>query len=184
MDDEEPPRRRDSPWLAWGLVAAAAAGSLWLASRSLEGRLPALPEPPAIPSAAKPDARRDVLASTREDPPPPLAPALDPPLEDVPAPAPAVPPTVPFEEVPPAPMDDPLPAPSPDDALLRDTIERQLAMNDLAGVRVELLGERVITSGRLPHAEDRTRVRLVVRSLAPELIHEDRTVVSRAGAAR
>lgn len=177
MDDEEPPRRWDSPWLAWGLVAAAAAGSLWLASRSLEGRLPELPEPPAIPSAAKPDARHDELAATRGDPPP-LAPALDD------APAPAAPPAVPFEEVPPAPMDEPLPAPSPGDALLHDTIERQLAMNDLAGVRVELLGERVITSGWLPHAEDRTRVRLLIRSLAPELIHEDRTVVSRAGAGR
>jgi hypothetical protein len=182
MDEEEPPRRRDSPWLSWGLVIAAAAGSLWLASRSLEGRLPPLPEPPVLPSAAEPEARREVLAGTRADLPPPLAPAADPPRGDVPAPAP--PPTVPFEETPLAPIDEPLLAPAPSDALLRSTIERQLAMNDLAGVQVEIVGERVITGGRLPHAEDRARVRLLVRALAPELIHEDRTVVSRAGAAR
>lgn len=182
MDEEEPRRRRDSPWLSWGLVIAAAAGSLWLASRSLEGRLPALPEAPAIPSAAEPAARREVLAGTRADLPPPLAPAPDPPRDDVPEPA--APTAIPFEEAPPAPIDEPLLAPAPGDALLRDTIARQLAMNDLAGVQVELVGERVITSGWLPHAEDRARVRLLVRSLAPELIHEDRTVVSRAGAAR
>lgn len=178
MDEAEPPRRRDSPWLSWGLVVAAAAGSLWLASRSLEGRLPALPEP----SLAEPEARREGLAGTRADAPPPPAPAAVPPRDDVPAPAP--PPTVPFEVTPLAPIDEPRLAPAPGDALLRSTIERQLAMNDLAGVQVEIVGERVITGGRLPHAEDRARVRLLVRALAPELIHEDRTVVSRAGAAR
>ncbi len=178
MDEEEPGRRRDSPWLSWGLVITAAAGSLWLASRSLEGRLPALPEAPAIPSAAEPEARREVLAGTRADAPPPL----DPPRDD--APAPAAPTTIPFEGAPLAPIEESLPAPAPGDALLRNTLERQLAMNDLAGVQVELVGERVITSGWLPRAEDRTRVRLLVRALAPEWIHEDRTVVSRAGAAR
>jgi hypothetical protein len=57
-------------------------------------------------------------------------------------------------------------------------------MNDLRDVRVEIAGDRVITSGWLVDAGERARVRLLVRSLAPELIHEDRTAVSRAGARR
>lgn len=97
-----------------------------------------------------------------------------------------MPPTVPFEAAPVAPFEAPglTPAPAPGDTLLRNTLERQLAMNGLTEVRVELVGERVITSGWLPRADDRARVRLLVRALAPEWIHEDRTVVSRAGAAR
>ena len=176
MDEEEPRSRRDSPWLSWGLVVTAAAGSLWLASRSLEGRLPALPEP--APAAAEPEVRRERLPAERADPPVPLPRTADPPRDDPAVPAPA------FEAAPVAPIEEPLLAPAPGDALLRDTIERQLAMNDLAGVQVEIAGERVITAGWLPHAEDRARVRLLVRALAPELIHEDRTVISGAGAGR
>lgn len=174
MDEEEPRPRGDSPWLSWGLVVAAAAGSLWLASRSLEGRLPALPDP--APSATESEVRRERLGGEHADPLAPAPRAAAPPRDDPPAP--------PFEAAPVSPIEEPLLAPAPGDALLRDTIERQLAMNDLAGVQVEIAGERVITGGSLPNAEDRARVRLLVRALAPELIHEDRTVISGAGAER
>ena len=185
MDDEEQRRRRDSPWLSWGLILSAAAGALWLASLSLEGRLPPLPEEPALPAASASEARRELLAAAPVDPAPaPPAPALEPPRSD--EPSPAAPPTLRYEEVPPAPTGEPpsAPAPAPADTFLRNTLERQLAMNDLRDVRVEIAGDRVITSGWLVDAGERGRVRLLVRSLAPELIHEDRTAVSRADARR
>jgi hypothetical protein len=185
MDGEEQRRRRDSPWLSWALVLSAAAGALWLASLSLEGRLPPLPEEPARPPVAASEARRELLAAAPVDPapaPPPTA--LEPPHSE--DPSPAAPPALRPEEAPPAPIGEPPRAspPAPADTFLRNTIGRQLAMNDLRDVRVEIAGDRVITSGWLVDAGERARVRLLVRSLAPELIHEDRTAVSRAGARR
>jgi hypothetical protein len=65
------------------------------------------------------------------------------------------------------------PGQPPADATLRDTIQRQLAMNGLGEVRVEIVGDRVVTSGTLPRDRDRQRLALLVRSLAPDLVHED-----------
>jgi hypothetical protein len=191
MDEDEQPGRRQRPWLAWGLVATAAVGALWLASLPLDERLPAAPDPPGLPPVATPEVRREAIprapSATPTEPEPTLAPpAAEPPRTDEalvdasPALPPAAPDPGPYE----APHTESEPPPATVDTRLRTTMERQLAMNDLGGVRVEIDGDRVITSGWLPHADERVRVRLLIRALAPELIHQDRTVVAREGAAR
>lgn len=182
MDEDEQLGGRHRPWLAWGLVATAAVGALWLASLPLDERLPAAPDPPGLPPVATPEIRREAIPRATSATPTEPARA-DEALADA---SPAVPPAAPYPgpyEAPHTEGESP-PAPAPVDTRMRTTMERQLAMNDLAGVRVEIDGDRVITSGWLPHADERARVRLLIRSLAPELIHEDRTVVARGGAAR
>lgn len=188
MDEDGPPGRRQRPWLAWSLVATAAVGALWLASLPLDERLPAAPNPPVLPPMATPEIRRERIPGATPATPAPAPPAAESPRTDE-ALADAQP-AVPLETARPIPDDEtraegePPPAPATVDTRLRATMERQLAMNDLRGVRVEIDGDRVITSGWLPHADERARVRLLIRSLAPELIHEDRTVVARGGAER
>jgi hypothetical protein len=179
MDEEEQPDREPAPasgrrWLGWALVAAGAAGGLWLAAFPLDQLLP---EPRSRVLAPEPPAAG---TGTLESPPP--GPATAP--GATPAPQPALTP-VPEAEA----IDPPATTPSaewvedgpgelaedepPAQEALRARIERQLVMNDLGGVRVEIAGDRIVTSGSLARPGDRQRVALLVRSLAPDLVHED-----------
>jgi hypothetical protein len=171
--DEPGPRS----WIPYAVVAVGAAGALWLALLPLEG-LPPPPGPMESPPAAAleadspPPAEEPAPASSAAEP-------AEPPTPAPPAPAPRL-----------APGSDPSrslgeasaefeteEARGPDTDLGR-SIGRQLAMNDLVDVRVEVERDRVVTSGALPRASDRERLALIVRSLAPALRHEDRTVVA------
>jgi hypothetical protein len=177
--DAQPPREPEPArrWLGWALVALGAVGGLWLASLPLDRMLP---EPPVrralIPDPGEAGAVAPEGAPPGATPAPaePAAPA--PPSTPVPEAEAIDPPaTTPsaewVAEDPDAPLED---EPSGSDAL-RDRLERQLQMNDLGEIRVELVGDRVVTSGWLARPGDRQRVALLVRSLAPDLVHEDHT---------
>jgi len=174
--EQGPPPRRG--WLSWGLIAAAAAAGLWLAALPLDQIVPeqrprrALTTDPPPADASPPDAAEpDAAEAPGDDDPPRVAPAPIPDAEAIDPPATT--PSAEWVETTPLPEDE-----TPAQAALRDRLERQLAMNDLAGVRIEIAGDRVITRGALPHAGDRQRVALLVRSIAPELVHEDRAEVA------
>jgi hypothetical protein len=170
QDEDAPAPDAGRRWAPWALVAAAAAAALWLAARPLDDWIPEprprralLPEPP--PAPAPPPA---VVSEPEPAPAPPVAPGAATAAVEPPATAAT---TEWFAE--PGESDEP---PSAQEAL-RDRLQRQLAMNDLAGVRVEIVGDRVVTSGVVPLASDRQRVALIVRSLAPDLVHEDHAEV-------
>jgi len=165
-EEEQGPRS----WLALAIMAAGAVGGAWLAlaplpanmpeprPRPLEDLLPVgvvpapFPAPEDAPEASGPDTAA-------------------PPGAEVPAP-----PEVETESVrPPPPFTAEGIAPDPK---LGETIERQLAMNDLPGIRVDVVGERVVASGALPSARDRDRVALIVRALAPGRRYEDHTTLA------
>lgn len=172
---EEPRAARG--WLGWVLVALGAAGGLWLASLPLGRMIPEpqvrralLPDPPEAGSSAPEGEPLDAAPApaepgTRAAPGTPLpeAEAIDPPATTPSADWVAEPPAAPLEEE----------LTGPD--ALRARLERQLAMNDLGSVRVEIVGDRVVTSGWLVRPGDRQRVALLVRSLAPGFVHEDQT---------
>jgi len=177
MDDEvepepvPPPGRR---WLAWALIAAGAAAGLWLAAFPLDrllpephGRRTLAPEPPGA-GALPPGPAGE--AALPDEPAPEAAPARGPAAVEPPATAPDA---EWVGEDPGEPEEEP-----PGDDALRARLERQLAMNDLGGVRVEIAGDRVIATGALRHPADRQRVALLVGSLAPGLAYEDRTEVA------
>ena len=171
MDEEDEPQppapaRRALPW---ALVLGAAAAAFWIAARPLEGIVPAPPAErprPPVPAAAP----FPTVEVAPEEPPPPLPTAEDaPPAVTLESPPP---PTDWFEEGPGEGVE-----PSAHEAL-RDRLQRQLAMNDLHGVRVEIAGDRVVTSGFVAQPGDRQRLALIVRSLAPDRVHEDHAEVT------
>lgn len=209
-DDAERPPEPDEPvpgrrGLGLALIAAGAAGGLWLALHPLDGLLPAPPEPHERPAATAPrdpartapppgpgspersllppDAgRADAPDATsaeagRAGPPPGPAGAEPEPTEPL-AGAPEEPAAA-WTEAHPETHPETEAAPAAAHEELRARLVRQLAMNDLGGVRVEIVGERIVTSGPLAHPDDRQRVALLVRALAPGFAHEDHTFVSR-----
>jgi hypothetical protein len=176
MDEQdEPGAGPERRWLGWALVAVGAAGGLWLAALPLDQMLPEprtrrapSPEPPAVAgppestgseSAPAPDGSGAVAPTLA---PAPQAEALEPPAA-----------TPSAEWVEEGPGEDVEAAETASREQLRTRLERQLEMNDLGGVRVEIAGDRVVTSGRLPRPGDRQRVALLVRSLAPGFVHQD-----------
>lgn len=182
MDEPDEPQAQlpqNRGWLPWALVAGAAAAALWLAALPLDRIVPEpqvrAPRVPDLPLAAAPTpAPREGTAPAApegEAAPPPLATpgteALAPPPETA---ALAPPATEWFEETP-GPGESAEPPPAQE--ALRDRLQRQLAMNDLHGVRVEIAGDRIVTSGVVAAPGDRQRLALIVRSLAPDLVHED-----------
>lgn len=162
--------------LARLLIAGAGAAALWIAALPLDGIVPAPPPPaprtPALPDAPAPEAAavpeleatpREPSASRRADegaPSDPVILAPPPPAADW------------FEETPGESVEPPA------HEELRARLQRQLAMNDLHGVRIELAGDRVVTSGVVAHPGDRQRLALIVRSLAPDRVHEDHAEVA------
>jgi hypothetical protein len=175
MDDEEEPQPR-SRW-SWALLAAAAGAALWLAALPLDEWIPEprprrslVPEPPAEEapepgaglSSPTPNASPASERPSPSEPGPPLAPeeAIDPPA------------TTPSAEWVIEELPDEGAAPSSQESL-RARLQRQLAMNDLAGVEIEIVDDRVVTRGVLAQPADRQRLALIVRSLAPDLVHED-----------
>lgn len=201
--DDEPPEPEPAPgrrWLGLALIAAGAAGGLWLALHPLDGLLPAPPEAHERPPATGPhDAGRTAppgaSAPERTLPPPdagragapdttsPEAGRAGPPPERAGSEAEPRDPLTSAPEEPAAAWSEEHPeteaAPAAAHEELRARLVRQLAMNDLGGVRVEIVGERIVTSGPLAHPDDRQRVALLVRALAPGFAHEDHTFVSR-----
>lgn len=172
MDEDEEPQPRRRP-LAWILIAGAGAAATWIAALPLDGIVPAPrpesraivpPEAPARELAATPDleahAPEPAAPSARDAGAPPATVLLEPPPEW-------------FEETP----GDAVEPPSAPEAL-HARLQRQLAMNDLHGVRVELAGDRIVTSGVVPHSRDLQRVALIVRSLAPDWVHEEHVAVA------
>lgn len=149
------------------LLSAAALGAVWIALHPLPAALPEAPEPrPSLPVLEE--------RATEGPPPPPRTEgrAATGPAAHAPAPG----------AVPSADPRAPLPdlgggrvAALPEDAELARTLERQLAMNGLEGLRVDVGPDRVVTSGRLADPADRQRLALIVRALAPGRRHDDRT---------
>lgn len=180
MDDvepDEPERPHWSRWLGWAVVGAGAAAGLWLAALPIDLVVPEPPPqrartlepPPATPAPGEPESGAGV------EPPAPAQPATPLPPEREAIDPPAAPPATEWAETMPLPEDE-----TPAQAALRERLERQLAMNDLAGVQIEIAGDRVITRGALRHPADRQRVALLIRSLAPGFVHEDRVEVAGA----
>jgi len=171
--DEEPSEPARRPWLPWTLVAVGAAGALWIALLPLERVLPT-PERPERTLDLEPG--EGSVAPPPEATPPARAPEAAPELpREAPPGAAGEEPAPPapggwFEET--VPPDDPLSVAPPG---LRDTIQRQLAMNGIDGVRVEIIGDRIVTSGAVADPHDRQRIERILRALAPELHHEDQT---------
>jgi hypothetical protein len=179
-DEEERPPPPGRPWLSWAVLAVAAAGALWLALLPLDALLP------------EPERPERVLDLDEAEAPAALPPAAPGASEAREGNGPAAPEpeaaTTPSESAPGAVVEEPVPPPGawfeetvpPDDELsvappgLRDTIQRQLAMNGIDGVRVEIVGDRIVTSGALT-PRDRERLGILLRALAPELHHEDHT---------
>ena len=204
MDPDDEPRPEPEPapgrrWLGLALIAAGAAGGLWLALHPLDGLLPAPPEPRERPAATAPhDTGRTASppgagAPQRTLSPPhagragaPGAPEsgpADPLAERAAREAERSDPRAGAPEEPAAAWSEEHPeteaAPAAAQEELRARLVRQLAMNDLGAVRVEIVGERVVTSGPIADPDDRERVALLVRALAPGFAHEDHTYVSR-----
>lgn len=169
---EQQPREAPQPargWLGWALVALGAAGGLWFASLPLEHVIPE----PQVRRVLLPDPS-DADSATPEGEPPATAPAPAAPSAPLPEAEAIDPPaTTPsaewVEEAPATALEEDPAGPE----ALRARLERQLVMNDLGGVRVEIAGDRVVTSGWLARPSDRQRVALLVRSLAPDFVHED-----------
>jgi len=181
MDEQDEPRPEPAPrrrWLGWALMALGAAGGLWLAALPLDQMLPE----PGTRRSSTPEAPGGAVAP--ESAPPDAAPALgeSPPAIDVPlAPVPEAeaidpPATTPSAEWVEEEPGEGLEEQAPVQEALRARLERQLQMNDLGGVRVAIVGDRVVTSGSLSRPGDRQRVALLVRSLAPDLVHEDQAL--------
>jgi hypothetical protein len=157
---EEEPGRRANP-LAWGIVAAAVAGAAWLAFHPLPSSLPQAERPVRLPSMLEEEPQRE-----SEEP----RGVEEPQGGSLPRETPGEPEDAPESE--PAPDDEPA-----EEVDLRATIERRLAMNGLAGLRVEIAGDEVVTHGELADPRDRPRLALIVSALAPGLRHRDRTIV-------
>jgi hypothetical protein len=169
VSDEEP-ARGVPPWragLAIALVALSVGGAAWIATRPLPESLPRVP-PERVPFEVEEGEPEPGGPQSSELARPP-APDAETAIADRPVPAPS---SEPGDE-----GDVEQPPPSSDRSL-RDTIERQLTMNGLGGVEVEVDGDRVVTSGSLASARDQMRLVLIVEALAPERRHEDRTRVA------
>jgi hypothetical protein len=172
LSSEDEPGARS--WLALAIVVAGALAGAWLALAPLPA---SMPEPRSEP--------RENLLPVGVVPAPFPAPedapeASEPESAAPPAGATPAAPEIETEAVqPPASFTAEGVAPDPE---LGETIERQLAMNDLPGIHVDVLGERVVASGPLPSPRDRDRVALIVRALAPGRHYEDHTTLARGPA--